>query len=116
MKDVVLSQLAITLGSSFCEWKGRARYWALVDGQQAVGWDYPDVDAAYGSLAEHTMAFYPGRVQCTVGDEAVMPQPGEFYGGWITSELVGPFRAIQAQDTGRLAQESVDKTVSPVSS
>jgi uncharacterized protein (DUF427 family) len=91
MKDVVLSQLAITLGSSFCEWKGRARYWALVDSQQAVGWDYPDVDAAYGSLAEH-MAFYPGRVQCTVGDEAVMPQPGEFYGGWITSELVGPFK------------------------
>ena len=85
-------------------------------GQSASsGLGLSDVDAAYGSLAEH-MAFYPGRVQCTVGDEAVMPQPGEFYGGWITNELVGPFRAIQAQDTGRLAQESVDKTVSPVSS
>ena len=91
VNDVALSLLEITPGSSFCEWKGRARYWALSGGGQAVGWDYPDVDAAYGLLAGH-ISFYPGRLKCTVAGEAVIPQPGEFYGGWITSELVGPYK------------------------
>ena len=89
--DVVLSKLAVTPGSSFCEWKGRARYWALGGTGKAVGWDYPEVDAAYAVLLNH-VAFYPGRVRCSVAGEPVKPQPGEFYGGWITSELVGPFK------------------------
>jgi uncharacterized protein (DUF427 family) len=91
MEDVVLMHLVVTAGSSFCEWKGRARYWALTEQGEAVGWDYPDVDHAYQALRKH-IAFYPGRLKCTVAGEAVVPQPGEFYGGWITPELVGPFK------------------------
>jgi len=91
MTDVVLSRLVICPGSSFCEWKGRARYWSLAAGGQAVGWDYPEVNQAYAVLKEH-IAFYPGRMICSVAGEAVVPQSGEFYGGWITTELVGPFK------------------------
>lgn len=90
IKDIELSQLAVTPGSSFCEWKGQARYWSL-EGGQTVGWDYPNVDRSYAALCDH-IAFYPGRMDCTVAGEEVVPQPGEFYGGWITSELVGPFK------------------------
>ena len=89
--DVVLSRLQIIPGSSFCEWKGRARYWGLAGINLAVCWDYPDVNHAYEALRDH-FAFYPGRVRCFVGGEAVVPQSGEFYGGWVTPELVGPFK------------------------
>lgn len=81
-------------GGSFCEWKGPARYWHLVDGERRlpnVAWSYPHPLAGAEALAE-CVAFYPAHLDCTVGGAVVTPQPGGFYGGWITPELVGPFK------------------------
>jgi uncharacterized protein (DUF427 family) len=80
---------------SFCEWKGRARYWTIVAGGQVspdAGWSYPDPTSAFADLADF-VAVYAGRMdRCAVGGETVIPQPGGFYGGWITADLVGPFK------------------------
>ncbi|MFZ4409070.1 MAG: DUF427 domain-containing protein [Paracraurococcus sp.] len=82
-------------GASLCEWKGRARYWTLVAGgavATAAGWSYPDPTAAFADIQDH-VAVYAGRMEaCFVDGERVVPQPGGFYGGWITAELVGPFK------------------------
>jgi uncharacterized protein (DUF427 family) len=82
-------------GVTFCEFKGRARYLdAVIDGRrfEQVGWFYPDPTRDYESLRDH-IAFYPGRVDgAWLGDERVAAQAGSFYGGWITSDLVGPFK------------------------
>lgn len=82
-------------GASWCEWKGSADYFDLVVGDEvlaAVAWTYPTPSAGFEALADH-VALYPGRVdQCTVDDEVVEPQPGSFYGGWITSRVTGPFK------------------------
>jgi uncharacterized protein (DUF427 family) len=80
---------------SFCEFKGEARYWDLVDGEtlvRDVAWSYPQPSRAYAPLAHH-LAFYASKVTaCFVGDERVAPQAGDFYGGWITSRVTGPFK------------------------
>ena len=82
-------------GTSWCEWKGAATYWdAVVDGRRvaAVGWSYEDPSPGYEHL-RGAVAFYPGRVdRALVNDEQVRPQPGDFYGGWITDDVVGPFK------------------------
>jgi uncharacterized protein (DUF427 family) len=82
-------------GSSFCEWKGMARYWTLSAGgrtEERVAWSYPDPTPGFAAIADH-VAVYAGRMEaCFVDDERVVPQPGGFYGGWITGELVGPFK------------------------
>ena len=84
-------------GGSFCEWKGEAVYWSiLAGGKRAVraAWSYPDPVPAYAAIRDH-LAVYAGMMeQCFVGDEAVTPQPGGFYGGWITRDLVGPFKGV----------------------
>ena len=84
-------------GSSFCEWKGRARYWTVRAGGHSVvqaGWSYPEPTAAFAALRDH-VAVYAGAMEaCFVGDEQVTPQPGGFYGGWITRNLTGPFKGI----------------------
>jgi uncharacterized protein (DUF427 family) len=80
---------------SFCEWKGVATYWdAVVAGRRAVsiGWSYEQPTPGFEHLTG-AVAFYPGRVdRATVDGEVVRPQPGDFYGGWITDEVVGPFK------------------------
>lgn len=82
-------------GQTWCEFKGRARYLdAVVDGQRAkaVAWSYAAPTAGYEALRDH-VAFYPGRVDAAwLDDERVHAQPGDFYGGWITDDLVGPFK------------------------
>ena len=82
-------------GGSFCEWKGRACYWTLAAGgavAEAAGWSYPNPTPAFADIQDH-VAVYAGRVEaCFVDGERVVPQPGGFYGGWITAELVGPFK------------------------
>lgn len=81
-------------GGSFCEWKGPATYWSLVDGARSlpnVAWSYPKPLAGAEALADG-VAFYPADLNCTVDGGKVLPQPGGFYGGWITPELVGPFK------------------------
>ena len=94
-EDVDLALLVPTPRTSGCEWKGRAVYYHLDAGGRLVeeaAWAYPDPRPAYLALKDH-LAFYPGRVDaCWIGDERVVPQPGGFYGGWITSRVVGPFK------------------------
>lgn len=84
-------------GRSLCEFKGFARYWSLrVDDRVAVraGWSYPDPEPAYVDMAD-CIAVYAGMMDaCFVGDEQVTPQPGGFYGGWITKDLTGPFKGV----------------------
>jgi uncharacterized protein (DUF427 family) len=92
--DVDRSLLRACPGSSFCEWKGPASYWSLVDAEaslEGVAWSYPQPFADAKPLAD-CVAFYPAQLNCTVNGARVLPQPGAFYGGWITPELVGPFK------------------------
>ena len=82
---------------SLCEWKGRARYFDVVDEAtgrvaEAACWCYPDPSASFAALAGF-LAFYPAAMDaCRVDGELVRPQPGGFYGGWITSGVAGPFK------------------------
>jgi uncharacterized protein (DUF427 family) len=99
-EDVARHLFHASPGSSFCEWKGPARYWSLIDSDRrlaSVGWSYPQPLAGAESLAD-CVALYPADLQCEVGGAAVKPQPGGFYGGWITPELVGPFKGERGSD------------------
>ena len=81
--------------STWCEFKGAARYLdAVVDSRrfEAVAWTCPDPSPGYEALRHH-VAFYPGRVDAAwLDDERVQAQQSDFYGGWITGDLVGPFK------------------------
>jgi uncharacterized protein (DUF427 family) len=92
LRHVDLRQEALR---TVCEFKGRAAYWALEAGgrlAREAAWSYPDPSPGYEALADH-LTVYPDRVDaCYLDDERVEPQPGGFYGGWITSEVVGPFK------------------------
>ena len=80
---------------TFCEWKGWASYWTVRAGGRVAdeaAWSYEDPTSPFASL-RHWVSFYPGRVDgCWIGDERVRPQPGRFYGGWMTSAIVGPVK------------------------
>ncbi len=93
--DVRTDLLTRSASSSFCEWKGRATYWTLtVDGEtfDDVAWSYDSPTPAFASIAGY-LAFYPQRVDgCFVDNEQVEANAGSFYGGWITSKVVGPFK------------------------
>ena len=82
-------------GRSLCEWKGEARMWNLRAGAaeaQGAAWSYAAPEPGFAPIRDH-LAVYAGRVEaCFVDDERVVPQPGGFYGGWITAGLVGPFK------------------------
>ncbi|MFN1835955.1 DUF427 domain-containing protein [Balneola sp. MJW-20] len=81
-------------GSSLCEWKGKAVYWNIITEETVIdkaGWSYPDPFEEFESLTGY-LSFYPSRVECFVDGEKVRPQPGGFYGGWITDEIVGPVK------------------------
>lgn len=99
--DVRLEFLApVPQRRTYCEYKGEASYWSLVlNGERldAVAWSYENPTPAFAAIRSH-LAFYAGRRMGTletegfVGDERVQPQPGGFYGGWITANLEGPFK------------------------
>ncbi|MEL7122742.1 MAG: DUF427 domain-containing protein [Bacteroidota bacterium] len=80
---------------SFCEWKGRANYWNLiVDNQTSpmAAWSYPAPNTRFLPIKDY-LAFYATRVdECYVDGERVQAQEGDFYGGWITNDIVGPFK------------------------
>jgi uncharacterized protein (DUF427 family) len=86
---------------SFCEWKGMAAYWDLeIPADEGAGgvcvpevaWSYPRLTAGFRAIVNH-LAFYASRVdECTVDGERVQAQAGDFYGGWITSRVRGPFK------------------------
>jgi uncharacterized protein (DUF427 family) len=93
-EDVATARLRAARGSSRCEWKGAARYWDLVlpdERLEACAWSYADPFPGFAPI-RGWFSFYPARLECCVGDARVAPQPGGFYGGWITPELVGPFK------------------------
>jgi uncharacterized protein (DUF427 family) len=94
-EDVRREPLVPESGSSFCAWKGKARYFTLRVGDREarrVAWSYHDPSPAFGSIRDH-LAFYAGPMdECPVAGERGRAQPGGFYGGWITTGVVGPFR------------------------
>ncbi len=95
LDDVRREYLVAGRRHSFCEFKGRADYYTIAhDGRRSAeaAWSYPTPSPGYEQLADH-LAFYPGRVDaCFLDDERVEPQPGDFYGGWITADIAGPFK------------------------
>ncbi len=99
--DVDLTAMIPSERTSFCEWKGVARYWTVrSNGRLArdAAWSYPEPDAGYESIRDY-LAFYPRRMDaCYVGTDRVSPQPGFYYGGWVTPELVGPFKGVPGSE------------------
>lgn len=97
LDDIIPGALVPAEGSSFCEWKGHARYFDVVAGgerRERAAWSYPDPTRPFAILRDH-VAFYAAAMDaCFVDDERVVPQPGGFYGGWITSKVAGPFKGI----------------------
>ncbi len=91
----ILAELRPTQGSSFCEWKGAARYFDIVTPAataQRAAWAYDKPTARFAALAGY-VAFYAGLVdEAWVGDLRVIPQPGDFYGGWVTPNLDGQIK------------------------
>jgi uncharacterized protein (DUF427 family) len=78
-----------------CEWKGAAAYVdVVVEGERVerAGWTFPSPRAGFEELAGRVAFFARSLDECYVDDELVVPQPGSFYGGWVTSDLVGPFK------------------------
>jgi uncharacterized protein (DUF427 family) len=95
-EDVNLSALVCTGASSGCEWKGTARYYALVEtGKEGepVAWMYAHPYPGFEAIAGY-FSFYPDRVECSLNEERVLAQPGGVYGGWVTKEIVGPFKGL----------------------
>ncbi len=93
--DVATEHLTPTTTRTFCEWKGQARYFSARVGDRVVpdvAWCYDHPTPAFEPITGY-LAFYPGRVDgCWVDDEPVVANDGGFYGGWITSKVVGPFK------------------------
>ena len=99
-EDIVMEYLHIADSRrSFCEWKGLAGYYNLKVEEKQINnasWYYPEPTANFAPIKDY-VAFYPSKMDaCYVDDELVQSQPGDFYGGWITSDIVGPFKG----DTG----------------
>jgi uncharacterized protein (DUF427 family) len=95
LDDIVAGVLRPSAGGSFCEWKGPATYWNVEAGgvsEPDAAWSYEAPSGGYAAMAG-AVAFYPARMgRCLVDGEVVRPQAGGFYGGWITDEVVGPFK------------------------
>jgi uncharacterized protein (DUF427 family) len=95
VQDIVRDCLVASRRTTFCEFKGHASYYTICVGDRTAvdaAWYYTQPSDAYRSMANY-VAFYPSRMDaCYVDDELVQPQQGDFYGGWITQEIVGPFK------------------------
>ena len=83
--------------TTLCEWKGVAREFDLPDRPRAA-WTYSDTFPEFRALQGY-FSFYPARVRCAVGGEAVRPQPGGYYGGWLTDEIVGPVKGAPGSES-----------------
>ena len=92
--DVNLEFFIKTSGNSYCEWKGTATYWSLaIDDSEIknVSWSYESPTQEFVIIKSY-LSFYPAKLNCTVDGEPVRPQPGGFYGGWVTDEITGPYK------------------------
>lgn len=100
-EDVLEEHLRPAKGTTVCEWKGTASYFDALAGQKVrprAAWTYPDPKPGYEGIRDH-VAFYAGRVDAAyLDDERVTPQAGDFYGGWITEEIEGPFKGEQGTE------------------
>ncbi|KJQ53004.1 DUF427 domain-containing protein [Microbacterium sp. SA39] len=95
--DFVSGALVRAAGSSFCEFKGAARYFDVRGGaivREGAAWNYPDPSPGFTTLTDRVAVYAARMDECTVGGEVVTPQPGGFYGGWVTSSVVGPFKGV----------------------
>ena len=95
--DFTPDALTAGAGSSFCEFKGAARYLDVRGGVEirpAAAWNYPHPSPGFEALADRVAVYAQQMDDCTVDGEVVIPQPGGFYGGWITSAVVGPFKGV----------------------
>lgn len=94
-EDIRMEHMTPVAGTTFCEWKGRAQYWNIAtDGrnEERAAWSYPEPTPSFTDLKDY-VAFYPSKMDtCWVDGEKVEAQEGDFYGGWVTSEIVGPFK------------------------
>ncbi|QGJ70006.1 DUF427 domain-containing protein [Planctomycetales bacterium 10988] len=94
-EEVKLEVLKSSRRRSFCEWKGQAAYYDLNWKDHFVpqiAWYYPEPNASFQCLKNY-LAFYPSKVtKCSVDRKVVKAQEGDFYGGWITKDIVGPFK------------------------
>ena len=94
-EDVRSEYLRPSRRQTYCEFKGHTSYYDLVVGDREVrdaAWYYPDPNERFAAIRDH-VAFYPGRVDaCFVDEEQVVAQAGDFYGGWVTAEIEGPFK------------------------
>jgi uncharacterized protein (DUF427 family) len=99
--DILMNHLEPTARTSFCEWKGVASYWSVRVGNRHAkdsAWSYPDPDEGFEAIKDY-IAFYPRRMDaCWIGTERVTPQPGFYYGGWVTANLVGPFKGVPGSE------------------
>ena len=94
-QDIRMAHLVPVEGSSWCEWKGQAAYYNVEIGPKIgkkVAWTYPKPAPSFELIKDH-VAFYAWAMdKCLIDGELVRPQPGNFYGGWITDDIVGPFK------------------------
>jgi len=95
-EDIQMNYLELTGQQSYCEWKGVAYYYNLrtekAQKTQKAAWSYPEPTPNFALIKDY-IAFYPALMDgCYVDGEKAQPQPGNFYGGWVTSDLVGPFK------------------------
>ncbi|BAY52276.1 hypothetical protein NIES2134_101190 [Thermostichus vulcanus NIES-2134] len=94
-EDVQLQYLVPSARQTFCEWKGQGAYYHIKVGDRQAenaAWYYPKPTPAFAAIRNY-IAFYAGLMdECTVDGVVVIPQPGGFYGGWITPDIVGPFK------------------------
>ena len=93
--SIQMTYLQSTPRTTFCEFKGAASYWTITVGDKTASnaaWSYPNPTTGFEAIKDH-ICFYANKMdQCYVDDELVQPQAGDFYGGWITSDVVGPFK------------------------
>ena len=94
--EVAAGALEPVGGGTFCEWKGTASYFDVVAGGRRAergAWAYEDPSGEFAAIAGW-VSFYPALVECRLDDEPVSPQPGGFYGGWVTAEIAGPIKGV----------------------
>ena len=94
-EDILPNILLESKKESYCEWKGKAKYYSLKVKDKRIqdaGWYYPNPVPAFEEIKDY-VAFYPSKMErCEVGGEVVVSQEGDFYGGWITNKIKGPFK------------------------
>ncbi|MBA2522648.1 MAG: DUF427 domain-containing protein [Solirubrobacterales bacterium] len=93
-EEIAAGSLRDASGTSFCEWKGTASYFGVLAGEHVAAnaaWAYRAPTPPFAAIASW-VSFYPALIDCLLDDEPVSPQPGGFYGGWVTLEIAGPIK------------------------